>query len=569
MRTKYPIATTVACLALAAPALGAQGNDPEAARREATRLIAPDAVRALVIPQHLEPVTEAGTRRAARFPEEFRNITGVGNNGNHGDWGAAGVPFLRLTGADYENGHDSPAGQHRASARLISNAIVAQPGSIPNAAGASDFLWQWGQFIDHDLDLAPAASPAEPFDIAIPTGDPFFDPTSTGTATMALNRSAHQVVRGVREQINILTAYIDGSMVYGSDEERAQALRTLDGTGRLKTSAGNLLPFNVDGLPNAPGPGAEFFLAGDERVNEQIGLTAMHTLFVREHNFWADVVGAISPFLDDDGIYEFARAIVIGEIQAITYREFLPLLLGPRGVATYRGYRPGVNAGVSNEFATAAYRVGHTMLSPQLLRLDASGAEIPEGNLPLAEAFFRPDHVITAGIDPILRGLASQPAQEIDNFIVDAVRNFLFGPPGAGGFDLASLNIQRGREHGLAGYNQVRSEIGLRPVRRFRQINPDPAVQARLESAYPTVDDIDLWVGGLAEPHVRRAVVGPTFHAILKDQFERVRDGDRFWYQTYLPAFLVDLVEQQTLAVVIRRNTEIGAELQPDAFRLP
>ncbi len=96
----------------------------------------------------------------------------------------------------------------------------------------------------------------------------------------------------------------------------------------------------------------------------------------------------------------------------------------------------------------------------------------------------------------MLRGLARQRAQEIDPFVVDAVRNFLFGPPGAGGFDLAALNIQRGRDHGLPSYNQARVEYGLAPVQTFADLTTNPAVQARLASVYATVEEVDALGGG-------------------------------------------------------------------------
>lgn len=567
MSLRRPGLVLAAGLALAAgPAVSsAQSTD-----RSNAPAGAPDGISARDLAGLREP--RPGNAHAggpALFPFEFRTIDGGGNNAANPEWGRAGTPLLRLTTVDYENGTDSPAGQHRPSARLVSNVCVAQPASIPNAAGASDYLWQWGQFIDHDLDLVPIADPVEPFPVAVPLGDPFFDPTGTGIAEIGLNRSHSQVIAGVRQQVNALTAFIDASMVYGSDEARAQELRRLDGTGRLKTSAGNLLPFNVNGFPNGPSPDPSFFLAGDERANEQIGLTAMHTLFVREHNLWAGLFGVLDPILDGDQIYELSRAMVGAEIQAVTYREFLPVLLGPDALAPYQGYQPDVDAGVSNVFATAAYRVGHTMLSPQLQRLRANGQPIPAGHISLADAFFNPQAFLESGLAPILRGLARQPAQEIDPHIVDPVRNFLFGPPGAGGFDLASLNLQRGREHGLPGYNQVRVDFGLPPASSFADVNPDPAVEAALAAVYATVDDVDVWVGGLSEPHVAGAVVGETFFAILKDQFERARDGDRFWYQSYLPQPFRALVEQSTLSRIIRRNTAIGGELQADAFRVP
>ena len=504
----------------------------------------------------------------ARFPAEFRSIDGSGNNVANPEWGSAGTELLRLTTIGYGDGAGTPSGAGLASAREISNLCVAQPEPIPNSLGASDMLWQWGQFLDHDIDLTPEADPSEPFDIAVPFGDLWFDPFATGQETIPLNRSFGSVVNGVRQQVNGITAYIDASNVYGSDPERTLELRALDGTGRLATSVGDLLPFNENGLPNAPTNDASFFLAGDFRANEQVGLTAMHTLFVREHNYWADTLSAEDSSLTGDEIYQRARAMVAAEMQAITYNEFLPALLGRRPLSRYRGYDPDVDAGIANVFAGAAYRFGHSMLSGELQRLDADREEIAAGHLSLAEAFFNPAAIIDHGIEPLLRGLSAQRAQEIDNYLVDEVRNFLFGPPGAGGFDLASLNIQRGRDHGLPSFNQVRVDYGLDPVSDFSEIHPDPLVQANLALAYATVDDIDVWVGGLAERHLPGALVGETWKAIIADQFERLRDGDRFWYRGYLSPDRVQMVERQTLATIIRRNTEIRSELSNDPFRV-
>src|SRR5262249_2781427 len=151
--------------------------------------------------------------------------------------------------------------------------------------------------------------------------------------------------------------------------------------------------------------------------------------------------------------------------------------------------------------------------------------------LALADAFFNPAPLKQTGPDPVLKYLATDNAQEVDTQIVGDLRNFLFGPPGAGGFDLASLNIQRGRDHGLADYNSTRAAYGLPRVTSFTQITSNAALQAKLFSLYGNVDSIDLWVGGLAEDHVSGASVGPTFQRIIADQFQRIRDADRFWYE--------------------------------------
>ncbi len=500
------------------------------------------------------------------FP--IRTYDGRGNNRMHPDWGRAGTPLRRVTAIDYSDGVGAPAAPRRNSARTISNMCVAQQGSIPDPNGLSSFVWQWGQFLDHDIDLVPVV-PEESMAIAVPAGDEQFDPQRTGTKSIRFERSMSRIQGGVRQQINVISAFIDASQVYGSDVERALALRQLDGSGRLATSPGSLLPLNRERLTNAPSANdPSFMLAGDSRANEQVGLTAMHTLFVREHNWWASRIRAQNPSFDQDDIYEYARMLVAAEIQAITYREFLPIVLGTNGLPPYRGYEPDVHPGISNVFATAAFRFGHTMIPNQLLRVDASGHEIPAGHLSLAGSFFNPRAIQADGIEPLLRGLARQPAQRVDTSIVHEVRNFLFGGPRAGGFDLAALNIQRGRDHGLPSYNQIRADFGLDRLRSFSDINPDTRVQRRLAQAYESVDDIDPWVGGLSEPPVGDALVGETWRAVLTDQFRRLRDGDRFWYQYYLTPELIEMIERQTLTTIVRRNTTIGAEIPEDPFRV-
>lgn len=496
-----------------------------------------------------------------------RPIDGVGNNLVQAQWGSTSEALLRLAKPAYDDGLSSPAGAARPGARVISNAVAAHgDDETPNARNMSAFVYLWGQFIDHDLDLTGGGS--EAFNIAVPAGDAWFDPASTGTKVIPFTRSAAVSGTGVtnaRQQSNDITAFIDGSMVYGSDPGRAAALRTLSG-GLMKTSAGNLLPFNTEGLSNATlgGEASQWFVAGDIRVNENVSLIAIQTLFVREHNRLAKEIAQRNPGWTDEQIYQRARSLVIGEIQAITFNEFLPALLGKRAIRPYAGYNPRVNPGIATEFSTAAFRLGHSMLEDEVEFLDNAGNPVREA-VSLAQAFFNPSLVQETGIDPILKYIASSNAQEIDTQVVDGLRNFLFGPPGAGGMDLASLNIQRGRDHGLADYNSTRAALGIAKVTSFAQITSDEALQQELQEVYGSVDNIDLWVGGLAEDHLRGSSVGPTFQRILVDQFTRLRDGDRFWYQRDLSARDLRALGRTRLADVIRRNTTTTL-LQPNVF---
>ena len=513
-------------------------------------------------------------------PPAVESLDGTGNNLAHPQWGSAGQQLVRTTTAAYGDGVSSPAGADRPSARLVSNLLAQSPADgVTNDRDWTAFVYAWGQFLDHDLSLTATASPRESFPVAVPAGDPSFDPAGTGTKTISLSRSAWDPATGTgaanpRQQVNSLSSFIDGSQIYGVDATRAAALREFAG-GRLKTSAGGLLPFNTAGLPNANDAHRvaddQLFLAGDVRANENPELLALQTLFVREHNRIATDAATSHPEWTDEQLFQFARRMVIAELQKITYDEFLPALLGwapagigANGIAPYAGYRADVNPGIATEFSTAAFRVGHSMLGDDIQFLANDGTPVASA-LRLKDAFFDPRPVSSRGIDGVLKYLASDRGQEIDTKVVEDVRNFLFGAPGQGGFDLAALNIQRGRDHGLPDYNTVRAAYGLPRVTSFADITPDVAVQQGLRQAYGSVDKIDLWVGGLAERHLPGSSLGATFTRIIVDQFTRLRDGDRYWYQNVLPADAVRAIQHTTLADVVRRNSQV-TNLQPDVF---
>jgi len=530
-------------------------------------------------------IATSGFNSALALEAGPRTIDGSGNNIANPNLGTPcpvppinceeGSRLKRIAPAAYDDLIKTPRGGDNPSdlpsAREISNIVVAQSVSIPNPQGASDMLWQWGQLIDHDLDLTLPQSGmgAETFHIIIPDGDPIFDiPGPPDPDIMPFTRSMFDSSTGTldpREQNNVVTAFIDGSMVYGSDSGRETFLRDLDAhNGKLKLDGQGLLPLNTAGLPNGNGPPgnipAEMFIAGDMRVNEQVGLIVIHTLLVREHNWLVDQLVA-DGVVGEENLYQQAKAIVEGEIQHITYNEFLPMLLGSEMIDDWGGYNSAVDPRVSTEFSTAGFRVGHTLLSSELERFNADGTVAPGGHLSLADSFFDPQIIKDEGIEPILRGLVIGKSEKIDNFVIDEVRNFLFGEPApVGGFDLASLNIQRGRDHGIASYNDVRLAYGLPVANSFFDITNDIELADKLEQAYGVgnVDDVDLWVGGISEPPVPGGMVGETFAAIIADQFQRSRDGDRFWYENRdLTDFQSEMIENSKLSDIIMRNTEM------------
>ncbi len=474
---------------------------------------------------------------------EYRTYDGYGNNLNNPHWGRAGEPLLRLTTPGYYQGKYEMAGQDRPNPRVISNKICKQTRKILNKNKLSDFVWAWGQFLDHEMDLTPE----DPYGEEVPIWIPKYE-NKFGGGKISFKRSIYSTATGCsldnpRQQLNVLSSFIDAANVYGTDGTRAKALRS-GNDGKMKVGDSDLLPTNDYGLPNAEMqiPETDWFFAGDVRANEHSVLTSMHTLFVREHNQLCDELKKCLPAVKkkelgakgklDEYLYQRARKIVGALMQVVTYEEFIPAIFGDCGLKSYAGYKCNVNPSISNIFSTACYRLGHSMLSPDI-NLGKKG-----DSMALRDSFFKPDVVRTHGITPFLQGLATQVMQEIDVKIVDEVREFLFHethrkpndkPPRL--LDLAALNIQRGRDHGLPDYNQCRLDFGLPPIWDFGDITSDAKLAKDLASVYGDVNKIDPWIGGLAEDHLSGSNLGELIFTVLKDQFERLRDGDRFWYE--------------------------------------
>ena len=494
-----------------------------------------------------KPVGSAAAPPQPR-PPIYRSVDGTGNSLTRPNLNATGADYTRIGTAHFADGV-SALRTGLPNPRTISNLVVAGNGAVANTEGLSGMMYAWGQFLDHDINLTNSDE-VNHIDITVPAGDP------TLSGSISMTRAVIDPTTGVAGKpataTNNVTGWVDGSMVYGSDAATAAGLRGTD--GHLLTSVGNNLPI-IDGA----------FAAGDIRVGENPDLTALQTLFVREHNRQVDLLKAAHPDWTGDQLYNQARAIVTAEIERITYNEYLPHLLGKNAIQPYQGYKPNVDARISEEFAGAAYRFGHSIVSANLEKTDEQGNAIGTA-VSLKDAFFQDtsDFVADGGADGLLRHLSNDPSNALDVHIVDDLRNFLFGP--SAGLDLASLNIQRGRDLGLGTLNETRAALGLKQYTSFSQITSDATTAAALEAAYGDVNNVELWIGGLAEDHTQGAMVGQTFGVIIAKQFRDLRDGDRFWYQNqgFDPATLRQ-IETTTLSSVILANTDTR-HIQRDAF---
>uniref|UniRef100_A0A4W5MMV8 Peroxidasin n=1 Tax=Hucho hucho TaxID=62062 RepID=A0A4W5MMV8_9TELE len=555
------------------------------------------------------------------FHQKYRSHDGTCNNLQHPMWGASLTAFQRLLKSVYDNGFNLPRGasgrQQNGHAlplpRLVSTTMIGTETVTPDDR-YTHMLMQWGQFLDHDLDSTVAAlsqsrfsdgqlctnvctNDAPCFPIQFPPGDP--RQARSGARCMFFVRSSPVCGSGMtsllmnsvfpREQINQLTSYIDASNVYGSSRHESEEVRDLASQrgllrqGIVQRSGKPLLPF-------ATGPPTECmrdenespipcFLAGDHRANEQLGLTSMHTVWFREHNRVATELLRLNSHWDGDTIYHEARKIVGAQMQHITYNHWLPKVLGDAGmklIGDYRGYNPNVNAGILNAFATAAFRFGHTLINPILYRLDENFQPIPQGHISLHRAFFSPFRIVNeGGIDPLLRGLfgVAGKMRVSTQLLNTELTERLFSMAHAVALDLAAMNIQRGRDHGIPPYNDYRTFCNLTSAQSFDDLRNEiknPQVREKLQRLYGTPLNIDLFPALMAEDLVPGSRLGPTLMCLLAAQFKRLRDGDRFWYENpgvFTPAQLTQL-KQASLTRVLCDNGDNITRIQQDVFNV-
>ncbi|CAG0902958.1 unnamed protein product, partial [Darwinula stevensoni] len=372
---------------------------------------------------------------------------------------------------------------------------------------------------------------------------------------------------GPREQMNQITSWLDGNSVYGSDLETVKKLRAFQG-GLMKTyelDGRSLLPLESEGakkrqseVPNFAAGRVVSVLdsssltgptsTGDTRVNEVASLTVLHTVFVRQHNQIARVLQQLNPAWNDETLFQEARRIVGAQLQHITFNEWLPNVLGSAymaqyGIATQQsGYRfnydPSINPSVTNEFGVAAFRFGHTLLQG-IFKL--FGGEEKKEIMELRDLFGNPSLLYPkSGLDRFINALFVIgesffvfPSRILVNSVgFRQVTEHLFQGSAPFGMDLVSLNLQRGRDHGVRSYNDYRAISGLARASTFSGFAPqiDSHTIEDMAQIYESVDDVDLFLGGVSERPVDGAVLGPTFQFIVGDMFQRLQKGDRFFY---------------------------------------
>ncbi|RWS06153.1 Peroxidase-like protein [Dinothrombium tinctorium] len=491
---------------------------------------------------------------------KYRTADGSCNNKQNPKWGKSMECSQRLLPPDYSDRMTRPraslSGRPLPNARHISSQLHFQREVYGDY---THILMQWGQFLDHDMSFVPTFQSRQGvidccegsgsencFAIPIRNDDPFY--SRFGRTCMGFVRSAPCLTCNVpRQQINQLTSFIDASNVYGNMANETIPLRRMDGTGKLRTSKSNR---GNDLLPPSSDPQNDqcsdvennniCFEAGDNRVNQLPALTAMHTLFLREHNRICNRLKILNPHWGEERLFQEARRIVGAEMQMITYNEFVPLVIGAKNMNAFHlwirrsgrtTYDPNLNPSIINEFSAAAFRFGHSTVNGLFHLMDERGQTRP---YLLRENYFNPFVLYNDDIDLIIRGLIGVRGHLFDRYVTDDVRNHLYkSREDRFGSDLIAFNIQRGRDHGIPGYVFYLRYCFDEQITEFAQLDAYmPREQwTRYSQLYERVEDIDLYSGGLSEYKLPDAIVGPTFACIISKQFYRLKFGDRFWFE--------------------------------------
>ncbi|CAB4069637.1 PXDN [Lepeophtheirus salmonis] len=499
------------------------------------------------------PCSSTATSTCTSTDSKFRTIDGTCNNKENTSWGATGAPLIRLLKARYGNAASTPKTKGLFTPR---DAKCAQPGELPNPrlvsstfhpdmnvphTLATHILTQFGQYLDHDMSLTPEAH-------------------VSNCCTDNSQEDAHYCDSSPREQFNIITSYVDASNVYGSDSTRLRSLRD-DNNYLLKTTK------SATGKELLPKNAAGDYIAGDVRATVIPGLAAMHTLFVREHNRIANQILKEFPTMDKETIFEEARRIVGAENQNVVYGQYLSSLFSPKlmdrfglRMTSKSRYDSKINAAISNGFATAAYRFGHSMVQGDIQRIGLTAADSNTSFFP-KDAFFNMQHYEAKdglGLEEVILGLLHQPSQSYDRLAIDDITNHLFNGGKAFGSDLIARNIQRGRDHGLPTYGFWRQHCDLQPLCDWnKKTSPN---------------DIDLFTAGLAENPSEGSVLGETFSCILGKQFENLKNGDRYFFThtnqaSSFTESQINNIRTRTLGQIICDNTDIQ-KVRANVFKL-
>ncbi|XP_061855522.1 dual oxidase 2 isoform X2 [Colius striatus] len=499
-------------------------------------------------------VTSALGRAQERISWEVQRYDGWYNNLLHHSHGSVGARLLRLLPANYADGVYQALQEPRVpNARQLSNAVARGPSGLPSRRNTTVLAVFFGFHVLLDiLGTEKPGCPAEFLNIHIPPGDFVFDPAGTGDVVLPFQRiqwatGTGQSPNSPREQTNEVTGWLDGSSIYGPSHSWSDALRSFSG-GQLASGPSERLPRQTDGripmwkaLDPSTGQGGpqRIYDLGTAFGNENRFLQAESIAWFRYHNQLAVTLAQAHPTWTDEDLFQHARKWVIATFQSIVLYEWLPTLLGTR-VPEYKGYLQHLDPSLSPEFMVSVKQFLATMVPPGVYmrapKCQFQTMPGPSGSFPaarLCNSYWSRESIglqqaEDVDVDSFLLGMSSQIAEKEDNIVVEDLQDYWYGPLKFSRTDYVASQLQRGRDLGLPTYNQARERFGLEPLQNWSDFGPhlEQQVLEKVSAMYANnIAGLELLPGGMLEAD------SSLFSAIILDQFVRLRDADRFWFE--------------------------------------
>ncbi|TSM52321.1 Dual oxidase 2 [Bagarius yarrelli] len=505
---------------------------------------------------------------------EVQRYDGWYNNLAYHRRGTAGAPLMRLLAAYYSDGVFQIQGLNLPNARRISNTVSrGRSGhlSVQNRTALSLFF---GSHVMYEIvESRRPGCPAEFVNIPVPKDDPVFRSNSTEQVLLSFQRvnwdhNSGQSPNNPRNQINHVTAWIDGSSIYGTSSSWCDALRSFQG-GLLSIGSSNMPKQTTSNnfMWSAPNPftgqtGPKgLYEFGNAWANENIFTVAEAIVWFRYHNYLATQLHKEHPWWSDEKLFQNARKRVIATFQK------------------------SVDPGVSPEFQIVTTSYDLTLLPPGVYMrnrtchyrkvVNNDGSTSPA--LRMCNSFWsrdNPNFKSGQDMDELIMGMASQIAEREDNIIVEDMQDYMYGSLRFSRTDAVAEAIQRGRDFGLNGYNRVRKALNLPPVKTWGEINPslnktNPELFMELSKLYGyDINRLELFVGALLEINNGP---GPVLSSIVLEQFERIRNADRFWFENQQNGLFTEeeiqaIQNTRYYDILLKTTSAKTAELQEDVF---
>ncbi|XP_054095557.1 dual oxidase 1 isoform X3 [Callithrix jacchus] len=543
------------------------------------------------------PWTPVGAQNPISW--EVQRFDGWYNNLMEHRWGSKGSRLQRLVPASYADGVYQPLGEpHLPNPRDLSNTISRGPAGLASLRNRTVLGVFFGYHLLSDLlSVETPGCPAEFLNIRIPPGDPVFDPDQRGDVVLPFQRSRWDPETGrspsnPRDLTNQVTGWLDGSAIYGSSHSWNDALRSFSG-GQLASGPDPAFPRDSQNpllMWAAPDPATGqsgprgLYAFGAERGNREPFLQALGLLWFRYHNLCAQRLARQHPDWGDEELFQHARKRVIATYQNIAVYEWLPSFL-QKTLPEYTGYRPFLDPSISSEFVAASEQFLSTMVPPGVYMRNASchfqgvinrNSSVSRA-LRVCNSYWSREHPSLQSaedVDALLLGMTSQIAEREDHVVVEDVRDFWPGPLKFSRTDHLASCLQRGRDLGLPSYNKARAALGLPPITRWQDINTalswsdDTVLEATASLYNQDLSWLELLPGGLLESH---GDPGPLFSTIVLDQFVRLRDGDRYWFENTRNGLFskkeIEEIRNTTLRDVLAAVINVDpSALQPNVF---